>query len=343
MISRDRATDYAAAAREAAPQALQVADRYHLVHNLADALELLLAHCRTEIRRASQSTLPEDLPSPAVSASIPSLPSPQTWRQQPSSRTERVYQAHRAEREDRYRQIAALYAQGLTQIAIAQRVGVSTYQVRAWLKQGAAPVHRRPQGHRSLFDSYAAYVLQRWQAGIQESKQLFEEIRHQGYTGSLRLVRVFLQSLHQKHERQIEIVPPSSVEQFSAHDAVWLFIRDKSKLTIAEREKLINIRKASTTAEAAYGLVQEFLTMVRKRQGERLDAWIEAVQTSQIPELNRFVNGILKDKDAVEAGLTLAYNNGPVEAQVQKLKLVKRSMFGRAKLPLLRQRLLNAV
>ncbi len=83
VISRDRATDYAAAAREAAPQALQVADRYHLVHNLADALELFLARCRTEIRRASQQRLPEDEPLPEVSpASLP--PPAHLWRQQPT-------------------------------------------------------------------------------------------------------------------------------------------------------------------------------------------------------------------------------------------------------------------
>ena len=108
-------------------------------------------------------------------------------------------------------------------------------------------------------------------------------------------------------------------------------------------EDLTLIRQASSTAETAYGLVQDFLTMVRKRQGEQLDSWIEAVQTSHIPELHRFVAGILKDKDAVVAGLTQIYSNGPVEAQVQKLKLVKRQMFGRAKLPLLRRRLLNAL
>ncbi len=82
--------------------------------------------------------------------------------------------------------------------------------------------------------------------------------------------------------------------------------------------------------------------MVRKRQGVHLDRWIEAVSQSAIPELRSFVSGLLNDKEAVMAGLTLPYSNGPVEAQVQKLKVVKRSMFGRAKLPLLRQRLLNA-
>ena len=131
VISRDRATDYAAAAREAAPQALQVADRYHLVRNLADALELLLARCRTEIRRGSQERLPEDELLPEASpVSLP--PSAQVWRQQPTQRAERAYHAHRAEREDRYRQLSALHAQGMMQTEIARRVGISTYQVRTW-------------------------------------------------------------------------------------------------------------------------------------------------------------------------------------------------------------------
>jgi transposase len=93
----------------------------------------------------------------------------------------------------------------------------------------------------------------------------------------------------------------------------------------------------------AYGLVQEFLTMVRKREGERLDAWLSTVENSQIQELQRFAQGILRDKEPVVAGLTQIHSNGPVEAQVHKLKLIKRSMFGRAKLPLLRQRLLHAI
>jgi transposase len=226
--------------------------------------------------------------------------------------------------------------------AIARRVGVSAYKVQAWLKAGAAPIHRRPQGHSSLFDPYAAFVLERWQAGMHDGKHLYEAIRQQGYTGSLRLVRAFLQPLREQRRKPEEIVPPSPVEQFCARDAVWLFIREKSKLTPEEQEELRHLRTASATTETAYGLVQHFLTMVRKRQGERLDIWIEAVRASHIPELGRFVNGILQDKDAVVAGLTEVYSNGQTEGQVHKLKLVKRSMYGRAKLPLLRQRLLNA-
>lgn len=207
VISRDRATDYAAAAREAAPQALQVVDRYHLVHNLADVLELFLARCRREIRRANQERLPEDEPFAERSTlSVPS--SPQIWRQQPSSRSEHIYEAHHAEREDRYRQIAALRGQRMTHAEIARRVRVSTYKIRAWLKAGAAPIHRRPHSHRSLFDPYAAFVLEQWQAGVHDGKQLYEAIRQQGYAGSLRLVRAFLQPLREQCRKPEKIVPP---------------------------------------------------------------------------------------------------------------------------------------
>ena len=199
-------------------------------------------------------------------------------------------------------------------------MGISTYQVRTWLKQGGAPVHRHEGAHQSIFDPYASYVLDRWQAGVHDGKQLYEEIRTLGFPGSLRLVRNFLQPLRENRRPRplVEVVPPSQAEQFSARNAVWLFIRDPKKFTDQEQEQLALIRAASAPAETAYGLVQDFLTMVHQREGERLDAWIEAAQASQIPELQQFVNGILKDKDAVVAGLTLAYSNGPVEAQVQK-------------------------
>jgi transposase len=311
VISRDRATDYAAAAREAAPQARQVADRYHLVHNLADALELFLARCRTEIRRASQERLPEDEPLPEVS--LPSLPpTAHLWRPQPTQRAERAYHAHRAEREDRYRQISALRAQGMMQTEIARRVGISTYQVRTWLKQGGAPVHRREGAHRSLFDPYASYVLDRWQAGVRDGKQLYAEIQQLGFAGSLRLVYTFLQTLRDTRRPYTAVVPSSPAERFSAHHAVWLFIRDPNTLTAREQEQLALIRAASAEAETAYGLVRDFLTIVHQREGARLDSWIQAAQASQIPELQQFVAGILKDKAAVVAGLTLAHNNDHV-------------------------------
>jgi len=148
-------------------------------------------------------------------------------------------------------------------------------------------------------------VLSRWLAGVHDGKPLFEEIQARGFKGTARLVRRFLQTLREKRRPLTDLTPTRPSERFSVRKAVWLFIREQTTLTTQEQEDLTCIRQASPTAEASYGLVQDFLTMVRKREGERLDTWIEAAQQSAISELHSFVTGLLKDKDAVEAGLTL--------------------------------------
>jgi hypothetical protein len=130
LISRDRETDYAAAAREAAPQAKQIADRFHLVRNLADVLEQLFARCRAEIRQRQHELFPE-LP---ASLARP-LPHPKTWKQQPPQQVERKYQAHRSEREERFRHIRELRAQGLFFAEIAKRVNMGERSVRQLVKR----------------------------------------------------------------------------------------------------------------------------------------------------------------------------------------------------------------
>ena len=110
----------------------------------------------------------------------------------------------------------------------------------------------------------------RWQAGIHDGQQVFEEIRAQGFKGSARLVRRFLQTLREKCRPLTELAPPQPFEQFSARKAVWLFIREQTALTPKEQEDLTFIRQASPTAELAYGLVQDFLMMVRKREARTL-------------------------------------------------------------------------
>jgi transposase len=132
-------------------------------------------------------------------------------------------------------------------------------------------------------------------ASIHDGRQLYEEIHAQGFTGTICVVQRLLQTLRQERRPITDLVPASPAEQFSARNAVWPFIRELTTLTPQEQEELTLLRQAGASAEKAYGLVQDFLTMVRQRQGERLETWIEAVQMSELPELQRFVTGILKD------------------------------------------------
>jgi Transposase len=133
------------------------------------------------------------------------------------------------------------------------------------------------------------------------------------------------------------------IQKFSVHTAIWLFVCDPKKLDEVEREDLAAFCQASTTLERAYQLIQAFLTMDHKREGHRLDACLEQVRVSGPPELQSFAAGVERDKDAVQAGLTWWINNGQVEGQVTKLKLVKRQMYGKAGFALLRKRVLHAL
>lgn len=120
----------------------------------------------------------------------------------------------------------------------------------------------------------------------------------------------------------------------------WLLVKEPSELDEQEQEDLALLKQSSGTAERAYQLVQAFGRMVRERQGEQLENWLQAVEQSDLPELQTFTAGIQRDRDAVLAGLTLPYNNGLLEGHINRLKLIKRSMYGRGKFDLLRLRVL---
>jgi transposase len=120
-------------------------------------------------------------------------------------------------------------------------------------------------------------------------------------------------------------------------------MRHPDKLEEIEQEHLTAFRQAAPSLERTYQLVQDFLAMMRQREGERLDAWLTQVQESGLPELQSFAEGVERDKSAVQAGLTLAINNGQVEGQVTRMKLIKRMMYGKAGFALLRQRVLHRI
>lgn len=151
--------------------------------------------------------------------------------------------------------------------------------------------------------------------------QLYQEIKEQGYTGTEKTVYRFLVPLRRNQQIiQKAVVPHVPLQDFSAKDAVWWFVRDRSLLDEKEQTTLATICQASETARVTYQLVQEFRQMLHALEGTKLDEWLAKVKASQIRELQSFVTGIERDKAAVVAGLTLPQNNGLVEGKVNKLK-----------------------
>ncbi len=332
VVSRDRGGEYASAATQGAPQALQCADRFHLLKNLGEALEGFLAHhLAAHCKRQTQATLDEQ---------APVWQSKRTAR--PSPKLECLQQHRREERLAHYEQVIALRKLGMSQAAIARQVAIGASTVQSWLAAGTFP-ERKPREQASHLDRYLPYLFQRWEDGCHNIACLFRELVEQGYKGSYESVRdnlVRLLPTGRKNEASSSSKAPALA---TSRQAVFLFLRRPEKLRVEEQEQLCKLRQIHSEVDRAYDLVQQFAHMLRTRTGEHLDGWLDQVECSGLPELQSFAMGVKKDKDAVRAGLTWWINNGMVEGHVTKLKLIKRQGYGRAGFPLLRKRVLHAL
>lgn len=164
----------------------------------------------------------------------------------------------------------------------------------------------------------------------------------QGYKGSYESVRDNIVRLLPTGRKNEASSLPKTSALATSRQAAFLFLHRPEKLRVEEQETLTKLRQLHPKVDLAYDLVQQFAQMLRSRRGERLDAWLARVASSNLPELQSFASGIEKDKDAVRNGLTWSINNGMVEGHVTKLKLIKRQGYGRAGFALLRQRVLHA-
>jgi len=333
VVSRDRGGEYASAAATGAPQAIQCADRFHLLKNLGEAVEDLLArHLAASRKTQVQKALQEQTPA-----------WPETRTPRRSEKPEGLPSVHEQDRRALYEQMIALHEQGMTQSAIAQQIGVHLRTVQRWLAAGAFPEQKRSR-YVSRLDPYLPYIFRRWEEGCHNMARLFEELVAQGYQGSYASVRDNIVRRLQFDGRKTPAGPsPKAPVLATSRQAAFLFLRCPEKLRGGEQETLVKLRQISPEVDQAYELVQQFAAMLRSRRGDHLDAWLTQVESSKIPELLSFASGIEKDKDAVRNGLTWWINNGVVEGHVTKLKLIKRQGYGRAGFPLLRKRVLHAV
>lgn len=176
--------------------------------------------------------------------------------------------------------------------------------------------------------------------------RLWREICDQGFAYSVSNVQRFCAQLRRQGGIPQRLArarsPFTSVRGPTACRVASLYVQRPEQYTNEQAAYLAQLRQSDATIASAYGVTQDFLGIVRERQGERLEAWIEAAVGSEIAELRRYALGLQDDAAAVRAGLTRTESNGQTEGQINKLKLVKRAMYGRGKFDLLRQRALAA-
>jgi transposase len=344
LVSRDRGGDYAAAGRYAAPQAIQTADRFHLLKNLGEALEGVLARHLAAHRKRQTET--------AKASPILALQAQESSNTLPKKAV--LSQAKREERLAQYEQVVALRQLGFSQTAIAGQVGIGHATVSRWLNNGTFP-EQQPRPRSASVDPHLPQLIEQWESGCYTIAELHRELVADGYSHQYnsvyrRLTRSLPEGPKNRCTRSL-LEGPKNQETSDqllhppvlARQAMFLFLRRPAELSAEEQETLLLLRSLHPETDQAYALVQQFAQMLRTLTGERLDDWLCHVKDSRIRELQGFVAGVIRDKAAVVAGLTLAQNNGLVEGKVNKLKLIKRMGYGRAGFPLLRQRVLHAL
>ncbi len=209
--------------------------------------------------------------------------------------------------------------------------------------QGTLP-QRAPRQYASQTDRYVNYLRKRWDEGCHNAAQLALELKAQGFTGSDCSVRRRVAHWDRSACGEVSKTPsmkPPSIHPPSARRLSWLLLKDPSDLGERDREFVDALFRRHPELRRAASLARAFAAMMRERRGEELDAWVRRGWKANVPrELGVFATGLKTDHDAVKAALTTDWSNGQVEGQVNRLKMLKRQMYGRAKFDLLRQRVL---
>jgi transposase len=334
VISRDRGGIYADGASRGAPQAVQVADRFHLLCNLTSAVERVLEQHRTTLAKAIVPVMAE-----------PSPPSADSVRKAKSSHAQHREDRHQC-RVDRYNEVVRLHRQGMSQQGISRTLKIQRKTVRRFLRAGQYPEratpHRRPPG----VNKFQEFLRRRWTEGCHNATKLWHEIQGQGYAGGRSTMAKFIATLRgpgTTYFRTTTTPRQKEAKAPSPRQAAMLLARRPEKLKPDEKQLLAKLNECCPGVPLLYDLTQGFATVLRAKQSDILHTWIDQARASGLPEMGRFCDGLRRDDKAVNAAVVLPWSNGQVEGQIHRLKLVKRQMYGRAKFNLLRRRVLPYV
>lgn len=344
VLSRDRSKVYRSGMNQGAPNALQVADRFHLVQNLAETLEKVLSGYSADLKAIEQQQRP---PATAPEAAIVRAKPTATLKAQ--AQTQTTYE----QRIEQQQQVKRLHQQQWSHIAIAQEVGVSVRTVQRYLALPNLPatLPRRKSFGRSVLDPYKQLLLEWWNGGIRQPKLLLVLLQQQGYKGSERTLTRYISQLRssqglpakQGHSTQSSVkVIDTQSPPLTARRASYLIVKREENREREDTEVLRRLVTQHPDIAIAIELADEFLRLLRQQQGEAFEAWLIKALKSSFKPFQTFAEGLFNDYAAVKASMMSNVSNGPVEGLNNRLKMLKRQMYGRAGLELLSKRFILA-
>jgi len=250
-----------------------------------------------------------------------------------------------AERRDRratvHEQVWALRSQGWSGRVIARHLGISRATVFRNLRSEVFPERKSRCGTgRSLLDPWQHVVFEHWNNGHRHGRLLFSTLQNDGYQGSYPTLARYLQRLRAapgtvaarkptKHPRPVLVAPSRPV--LTARTAAWLVLRRTEKRSADDQALLVDLRQHAPELDEAVALAEEFTGLIRDHAPGRLDPWLQQARDCTARQLRSLAKRLLDDYGAVRAAVEMAWSNGPVEGQINRLKTIKRQMYGRAK------------
>jgi transposase len=331
VVSRDRCGLYAQATRQGAPQARQVADRFHLLQNLKAAIERQMARVS---RFPGRSLLP------------------------PGSDAEREAPRHacREARLGLFQYVKALHAAGMPIAAIKSKTGVGRHTLIKWIDSDELPARRHAKPTPRSPAYFRDFLEQQWAAGNRRGRHLLHDLRNRGYTGSHSHLARFLAEWRRPDRptsaktearstptllvQESRAIDPLSGWQISPQVAAALCLAPTGTLTPQQELKVTALKQSSPSFVVMRRLAMRFRGLFRSGKADKLEAWLRDAKKSAIPPLQQFARTLQRDLAAVRNAITLPWSNGQVEGQINRLKTLKRAMYGRAGVELLRIRMM---
>lgn len=332
LVTRDRFGDYKNAITEAAPQAIQVVDRWHLIHNLFEAMVRYLSRRYKAICQLALLITHDEVPVSLV----------KNRRYDPGPERLALQAAREHEREERFNAVKACYAQGAYITDIAKEFNLSRPTIMRWLDCDSYPGDARGRFKRvCIIDKYVPYLEKRLAQGCRNQSQLWREIQKQGFSGTRSLVsRWIRQQGHSVRQKQ-QVTKAQRASMPRPIQLASVLLRHDEDYSDKQKEIWGRLQQDNELVQWRE-LACQFLTMLRQQEGEKWPGWVKRCLAFSAKELRNLVLGFMKDEAAVRQAIMQCWSNGQVEGHVNRLKYLKRQMYGRANFDLLRLRVLAA-
>ncbi len=242
---------------------------------------------------------------------------------------------HRAQRRETAKRVTELFRRCVSMREIARRTGVHRSTVRRTLN-GNGLHERNPRKYERGTDPFEQLLRRRWKEGCHNAKQLTRELRREGFTGSYYMVR---RRTAAWRSGEISAAPANPRRRrVSPKQAAWILMKPSSECSPFEDDFIHRLCEQNPALARLRRISNEFQDIITHNRPSELASWLKEACTSEIAV---FAEGLKKEEPAIRAAVALKWSNGQTEGHVNRLKMLKRQMYGRANVNLLRIRLLS--